>query len=211
VVVAKFVGFTLFFLLKPTPDQISRFLVGASKQDFSYSEVGMSTRQEFPPYYKLDHNRKLLGKGIAVFETAIQAINDWQMFNFDWIELVHDASPNIGQVVCINARHLGFHSLNAAKVVYKIDERAGAEAPVGGTETVRYGFAYGTLADHVESGEERFSVEFNQADESVYYDLLALSTPGKLITRLAYPITRTFQKRFVRYSQAAMLRAVAAG
>jgi uncharacterized protein (UPF0548 family) len=39
----------------------------------------------------------------------------------------------------------------------------------------RYGFAYGTLADHGESGEERFTVEWNRSSDKVFYDILAFS------------------------------------
>ena len=70
----------------------------------------------------------------------------------------------------------------------------------------KYGFAYGTLPDHGERGEERFTVEFN-SDQSVWYDLYAFSQPSTL-ARLAYPFTRILQKRFATDSKAAMERAV---
>ena len=55
------------------------------------------------------------------------------------------------------ARVLGMWTLNAARVVFVIDEPG------------RFGFAYGTLPRHVESGEERFLVERDAAGE-VYYE-----------------------------------------
>jgi len=71
----------------------------------------------------------------------------------------------------------------------------------------KFGFAYGTLPNHAERGEERFSVEFHQADQYVWYDLYAFSQPNTL-ARLAYPFTRSLQKRFARDSQSAMQSAV---
>ena len=72
----------------------------------------------------------------------------------------------------------------------------------------RYGFAYGTLPEHAESGEERFTVEWHEADDAVWYDILAFSRPQQLLAQLGYPFTRRLQKRFARDSAAAMRRAV---
>jgi uncharacterized protein (UPF0548 family) len=63
------------------------------------------------------------------------------------------------------ARHYGFWSLNACRVVYVVDDR-GAQP--------RYGFAYGTLMEHAETGEERFTVELRPKDETVWYDNICL-------------------------------------
>jgi uncharacterized protein (UPF0548 family) len=86
--------------------------------------------------------------------------------------------------------------------VYVVDE----QGPVQ-----RFGFAYGTLPDHAESGEERFTVEWHGADGAVWYDILAFSRPQQLLPRLGYPFTRKLQRRFARDSAAAMRRAVVEG
>ncbi len=52
----------------------------------------------------------------------------------------------------------------------------------------RFGFAYGTLPGHVESGEERFLVEWDRGDDAVWYDILAFSRPNHVLTRLGYPV-----------------------
>jgi uncharacterized protein (UPF0548 family) len=75
----------------------------------------------------------------------------------------------------------------------------------------RYGFAYGTLPGHAESGEERFTVEWHEADAAVWYDILAFSRPQHFLARLGYPFARRLQRRFAKDSVAAMLRAVAQG
>jgi len=87
--------------------------------------------------------------------------------------------------------------MNACRIVYAIDEQGPLD---------RFGFAYGTLPDHGESGEERFTVEFNPNDQSVWYDLYAFSRPNPL-ARLAYPFTRALQKRFAADSKTAMWKA----
>ena len=71
------------------------------------------------------------------------------------------------------------------------------------TQNARFGFAYGTLPDHVERGEERFTIEW-QADDSVWYDIYAFSRPKHPLARLGFPVTRMLQKRFARDSLAVM-------
>jgi uncharacterized protein (UPF0548 family) len=72
----------------------------------------------------------------------------------------------------------------------------------------KFGFAYGTLPEHAESGEERFLIEWDRGENSVWYDILAFSRPRHWLARLGYPLTRRLQARFRRDSAAAMLKAV---
>lgn len=121
------------------------------------------------------------------------------MFVVPWIALCWPDTPiEIGANVALIARHAGFWSLNACRIVYLIEEAGDPE---------RFGFAYGTLPAHGERGEERFTVEFHRADASVWYDLYAFSRPWAL-ARLAYPYARLLQRRFARDSMSAMKRAV---
>jgi uncharacterized protein (UPF0548 family) len=123
------------------------------------------------------------------------------MFNVDWVEVqTPDGSILPDMNVAIFARVLGLWYLNACRIVYLIDER-------GPIET--YGFAYGTLRDHAEKGEERFTVTWDHADDSIRYEQFAYSRPNHLLTRLNYPLARTVQKRFAKDAMAAMTRAVA--
>jgi uncharacterized protein (UPF0548 family) len=100
------------------------------------------------------------------------------------------------RTVAILIRHFGFYSLNAARIVYTIAKRDW------------FGFAYGTLADHGESGEERFSARFDRESGDVIYDLYAFSRPNHPMSHLGYPLTRMLQKRFAEDSKQAMFRAV---
>jgi uncharacterized protein (UPF0548 family) len=190
----------MFFLKKPGPERIHEFLAAQKDQRFSYEHVGAS-RTEVPGGYVVDHNRIQLGKGHVVFERAKNAINQWKMFDIAWLELSWPDTPIVeGATVAIAVSHLGFWSLNAARIVYTIEEHGALE---------RYGFAYGTLPDHAEMGEERFTVEFHADDETVWYDLYAFSRPHTL-ARLALPFTRSLQKRFASDSKKAMQNAVRA-
>jgi len=99
----------------------------------------------------------------------------------------------------MQAHALGLWWLNACRIIYLLDE----QAPLR-----RFGFAYGTLLSHVEQGEERFTVELHP-DGTVWYDLRAFSRPRYWPVRVAEPLARKLQRRFVRDSQASMIAAVA--
>lgn len=174
---------------------IAAFLRDAERQTLTYECVGASLTAP-PDSWTIDHNRVAIGKDIEDFERAKQAVRKWKMFDLGWVE-VHSASTpiEIGRDVAVLVSHLGFYSLNAARIVYVIDEAD------------RFGFAYGTLTDHGECGEERFTVEYYPDTGEVWYDILAFSRPAHPLAKLGYPISRYFQKCFARDSKAAMLRA----
>ena len=98
-------------------------------------------------------------------------------------------------------RHLGFWSLNGCRVVYGVG---------GGTDETRFGFAYGTLTNHAESGEELFEVFIDPATEDVFYRIRATSWPRALLARVGQPIVRMLQARFRRHSVESMKRATGA-
>ena len=141
-----------------------------------------------------------LGTGRGGLHESQGCSRCWQQFRLGWVEVWSPETPiQTGEVVAVIARNLGLWWLNACRIVYVVDE----EEPIQ-----RYGFAYGTLPDHAETGEERFLVERDRASGEVWYDILAFSRPHLLLTRLGYPFVRRVQKRFAKASAAAMLRAV---
>src|SRR5262245_35882045 len=136
----------MFFLSRPNQNAIAAFLSAQRNQTFSYAEVEC-TRKDAPNGYVADHNRIELSKGVDAFKRAKDAVRQWKMFDMPWIDLFWPDTPlQPGASVAVLISHLGFWSLNACKIIYLIDEH-------GPTE--KFGFAYGTLTDHGERGEER--------------------------------------------------------
>lgn len=189
----------MFLLRKPSDLQIQAFVTAQQQSNFSYGPVGITRTSSAAQGYTMDHNRVQLGSGAQCFDAATAAVRRWKMFDFGWVHLFSDETPiTTGATVAVVINHLGFWSMNACRIAYVVEDHGRLE---------RYGFAYGTLAEHAERGEERFTVEWNQDDDSVWYDILALSKPGPM-ARLGYPFVRRLQKRFARDSKEAMKRAV---
>ena len=137
-----------------------------------------------------------MGTGRDDFDRAIAAVKHWKMFDLPWIDLCWPDTPiEPGATVAVLVSHLGFWSLNACRILYAIEEHGTVE---------KYGFAYGTLPEHAAYGEERFTVEYDKNDGTVWYDVFAFSRP-RLLAFLAYPFTRALQKRFAKDSKTAMM------
>lgn len=188
----------MFLFSKPTESQVREALARQRAAPFSYREVGAS-RDGYPSGYQPLRGRIELGQRSAAFDRAVEALRRWKMFDLSWMQLCWpDAEIETGADVAVVIRHLGLWSLNVSRIVYVIDETG----PVR-----RFGFAYGTLPEHAEQGEERFLIEWDQASSVVSYDISSFSRPRSPLARLGLPIARSLQRRFIRDSLTAMARA----
>ncbi len=184
-------------LRKPSGESLRSFLATQAKLPFTYSAVG-ATAKTPPSGYVVDHTRIKLGEGEAVFQSAIAAMKRWEHFRLGWAEAWSPETPiQPGEVVAVMGWAMGLWWLNACRIVYVVDE----SGPIS-----KFGFAYGTLPSHVESGEERFLIKWDRGENSVWYDIVAFSKPNHFLARLGYPFVRRVQKRFGRDSAAAMLK-----
>jgi uncharacterized protein (UPF0548 family) len=191
----------VFLLAQPSDEQLRNTIAAQRTAEFTYPFVGATRHGAGPAGYNRDLNRIRLGSGEATYDRAIDAMRHWKQFDFGWMRLCWpDAPIEAGATVVVLAAMPAIWSLNACRVVYTVDEDDG--------HTRRFGFAYGTLPAHVARGEERFLVEWNRADDSVWYSILALSRPKHPLAWLGYPVSRLMQRRFARSSKAAMLRAL---
>lgn len=183
----------------PSTEAVKAFLVSQAQMDFTYAAIG-ATAQVPPSGYNVDHSRVKLGEGERAFLAAKAALESWTHFHLGWAEAKSfESSLRVGGVVAIVGRSLGLWWLNACRIVYLV----GDEGPV-----VRFGFGYGTLPGHAETGEERFLVEWDRRDDGVWYDIVAFSRPHGLLAHLGYPWLRQVQHRFAVDSGRAMCRAV---
>ena len=150
---------------------------------------------EAPPLagYTRDHTRSQIGQGEAALETAKTAFHAWLHFDLGWVCVANPtARIEPAEIVAVQAQTLGLWSLNLSRILYVIDEPH------------RFGYGYGTTALHVERGEERFLLEYHPESGALFYDLLAVSQPAHWMAQLAYPFTRSRQRRFARESHRQM-------
>ena len=192
----------MFLVRKPSEETIRRFISSQHELPFSYREVSATRAETAPADFTVDHNRIRLGDGEDTYQRAVSALRSWQQFDLGWVKIVPPNTPvEVGRTVAVQAHTFGFWSINACRIIYLIDEKK----PVK-----RFGFAYGTLPNHVECGEERFTIEWHE-DNSVWYDIYAFSHPQHPLVRLGFSVARRLQIRFARESLAIMKLATAEG
>ncbi len=188
----------MFSLQKPDRAAIDRFIREQSTLDFSYPHVGAAAGPA-PAGFVLDDRTTWLGQGEGTFARASETLKRWRHFALGWVQACWPETPiERGQTVAILAHTWGLWSLNACRIIEVLDER--------NAEGWTFGFVYGTLPGHVESGEERFVIRWNRADNRVSYTIRAFSRPNHVLARVGYPIVRRQQKRFAIDSSAAMVR-----
>jgi uncharacterized protein (UPF0548 family) len=188
----------MFLARRPSQEAIDRFLRDSQELPLSYGPIGIV--QGEMPGRNLDEASVAIGRGKADFERARAALIAWQQFDIGWVETFPRQAPlAVGTVVAVLIRHLGFWSLNGCRVVYRIGRP---------DDDARFGFAYGTLTNHAEAGEELFEVFVNPQTDDVMYRIRATSRPRAVLAQVGQPVVRVLQERFRRHSVAAMQRAM---
>lgn len=178
----------MFSLRKPTASTVHHMLEIAVKLPLSYdnpinTQLGPSIQA--PKGFQLDHTRTKIGQGSDAFAKAKAAMQRWQHFDLGWVFVANPQVPvKAGEIVAVQAHALGLWSVNLSRILYVIDE------------PYRFGYGYGTTPRHVERGEERFLIEHDPTNDYVYYDLIAISRPAHWMARVAYPFTRSRQRKF---------------
>ena len=178
----------------PDPPRIGGMFAELATSDYSYPQVG-ATRGDIPAGFNVDRYRSVLGSGDAVFESAKQALRDWVPFDLPWIRVFPQSEPDAGVMVAVVVHVVGLWWTNVNRVIYTVDEPD------------VFGFAYGTLPAHAEVGEEQFLVRRSGESAEVTYEILAFSNPRHVLARVAYPLSRSTQRRFGAGSIAAMRKA----
>ena len=188
----------MFLARRPTPATIDRFIRDSQDLPLSYAPVGIA--RDGTARGRLDEATVVIGRGERDFEWARAALGTWRQFNIGWIETFPRLAPVAsGTVVAVLIRHAGFWSLNGCRVLYG----------VGGTaHEARFGYAYGTLPNHAEAGEELFEVFIDSLTGEVTYRIRAVSWARAPLAHIGQPIVRILQARFRRHSAEAMKRAV---
>lgn len=161
----------------------------------TYDFRGATLRGERPPGYRHDDEVIALGTGDECWRRAVQALRDWSVHRGAGLVVSDGAVVEPGAVVALAAPLPVGWVIAACRVVDVIDEAN------------RFGFAYGTLPTHPETGEELFLLERGE-DGTVVFRIIVLSRLAAPWTRVASPVARIIQSRATRRYLAAVQRTV---
>lgn len=177
-------GVSRYRLAKPSPADLAALLESASNHDFSYRPIGRSLQSsEPPPAFHGLHVRRNVGVGRLRFDQVKDAIEQWAGHRRARAVL-HPSKPELvaGTDVALGLRVGPIWVTAVCRIVEVVDEPD------------RFGFAYGTLPDHPESGEESFLVIHDAASDQVRVQITAYSRPVALLAKLGGPFGRLFQR-----------------
>jgi uncharacterized protein (UPF0548 family) len=187
----------MFFARRPSSSTIDRFVRDSQQLPLSYGPPGIVSADSGRE--NIDRATVAIGHGTGDFERARAALLAWKQFDIGWVETFPRQAPvAVGTVVAVLIRHFGFWSLNGCRVLYCMGDDG---------DHARFGFGYGTLTNHAESGEELFEVSIDPRTEEVIYRIRASSWPQAALARVGQPIVRVLQERFRQQSAVAMQRA----
>lgn len=177
--------FDIFPVRAPTQERLAALVAQQAVYDVTYSAVG-TTLTTPPEGYHVASGRKRAGTGQVTFRRGRSAIREWKAHAAMGMTL-EPSVPELeeGNVMAFAMAvqpPLPLFATGCCRIVQVIDEPR------------RFGFVYGTLPHHPESGEEAFMVHHHD-DDVVEFEIIAFSKANSLATKVTGPIARRLQRR----------------
>jgi uncharacterized protein (UPF0548 family) len=182
---------------RPTAEQIEAFRREQSQLGFTYDDVGATRTGATPAGFHIDHWSAPLGLGDAAFARAKDGLRGWVAHRGAGVVITPANAPlTEDQTVALLVRGGPAFMLFACRVVWTVDTAD------------EFGFAYGTLPGHPESGEESFVIR--RDGDAVRFDVDAIARPLHPLAKLGGPVARWMQVQTSRRYLKAMQAYVAA-
>jgi uncharacterized protein (UPF0548 family) len=177
-------------LRRPAADEIAELLRRCRADQLTYSPTGGSLDGTTPK--GLRRHRWSTDLAPGSFDSAVRAIVGWEVHRRAGLLVAVDGGIEVGTNVALVAPlPVGFVDATC-RIVAVVEE------------SDRFGFAYGTLGVHPESGEESFVV--NRSGDVVRFEVVGISRPAHPVARALPPLGDRLQDRAVRRYLAAMRR-----
>jgi uncharacterized protein (UPF0548 family) len=178
----------VFLVRRPSDAKLSQIAASMGDARLTYGGVGATARPDnLPEGYHHVHAARVVGHGDEAFAAAVDGIRRWQLHRRQGYRVAPDGPPPVegGTVVAVDVPLIAIHVIATCRITWVVDEPD------------RFGFGYGTLPIHPESGEEAFVVERDPHDAAgaVRLAITAFSRPRHPLVRLAGPIARRQQAR----------------
>lgn len=169
--------------------RLAQMAVAARGLEYSYREIG-ATRgllegRGGPEGYRADHYECELARDDEAFGRAAAGLRSWRAHVGSGARVAPvDIAPAIERSVVVAVFLPPVTVVAPCRVVYVTEE------------VDRFGFAYGTLRGHPESGEEAFHVV--RANGTVRFHIDVFSRPSHALARAGAPVARALQARATR-------------
>jgi uncharacterized protein (UPF0548 family) len=178
----------VFLVRRPSEARMSQILADVRDAALTYTEAAATAHPDvLPAGYHHVRAATVLGPGERAFAAAVAGMRGWQLHRRQGFRVVPaDAPIAVGTVVAVDVPLAALHVIATCRITWVVDEPG------------RFGFGYGTLPVHPESGEEAFVVEHAPSGGGggdVTLAITAFSRPRHPLVRLGGPIARWQQAR----------------
>ncbi len=178
----------MFLVRRPSDAKLSQIAASVVDAPFTYDEIAATAHpDELPEGYHRVHASRVVGDGDEAFAAAVDGIRRWQLHRRQGYRLAPEDPPiEVGTVVAVDVPLVAVHVIATCRIAWVVDEPD------------RFGFGYGTLPIHPESGEEAFVVQRHDPHDAagpVRLAITAFSRPRHPVVRLAGPMARRQQAR----------------
>jgi uncharacterized protein (UPF0548 family) len=180
---------------RPRPEALAEHLRRAEASEVTYEATGMSVGQADPGALPSYERHLEVGRGDDAFARACEQLRRWRQHRAIAAS-VHPGLPPLeeGTTLLVLLPLVVATLVVPCRVVAVVDEPD------------RFGFAYGTLPGHVETGEEAFVVE-RRPDGEVRFTVRVVAEPATPVLRAIGPLVAVGQ----RVAVARYLRGLRAG
>lgn len=177
----------MFMVRRPSDARMSQILAEVGDASLTYADVTATAHpDDLPAGYHHVRAGTVLGRGERAFTAAVAGMRGWQLHRRQGFRVVPSDPPiTVGTVVAVDVPLAALHVIATCRITWVVDEPD------------RFGFGYGTLPVHPESGEEAFVVERRTPGHGgdVTLAITAFSRPRHPLVRLGGPIARWQQAR----------------
>jgi uncharacterized protein (UPF0548 family) len=163
--------------------KVHELLSAARSASLTYTEVGASRDDVLPSGYHHVRMSERIGDAV-VFDRAVLGLRSWAVQEGAGMKVLP------GEPVEPDATIITVTSIGPVRLVIPCRVVAVFKDPDS------FGFAYGTLPGHPESGEESFVVE--RKNGATIFTVSAFSRPVDPLARLAGPVGRVVQRVVTR-------------
>ena len=183
--------------LRPlSPTQLEALIAMARSASPTYQEIGASRDGLLPPGYHHVRMEERIGDADA-FERAVTGLRTWAAHDGAGLR-VYPKDPVAPDATVVAVTSIGPMRIAAPCRIVAVFKEPNA-----------FGFSYGTLPGHPESGEESFVLE--RRSDATYFMVRAFSRPVDPLARLSGPIGRAVQRSVTRRYLSALGRFVESG
>lgn len=114
----------MFFLRRPTEQQINSLLASRQSMPFSYPDVSATRATPPPAGWRINHMRALVGKGKPAYESTVAALFSWQLLAIQGLQ-VFPSTPSLEPHtnVAILSHHFGIWSVDFCRVIYVLNNQ----------------------------------------------------------------------------------------